>query len=252
MKPKANLVLVLSVLALVLPARGQVPGNPPVPSVPRADGSGPAAPSMSSAVGDIPTPPPSVPKTTPAPRPGTTPAQSTAELDAAARAAERPAPSAAAARANGSTAAPGAKTGPTLPANKGWALEGSPTVSVTGPASPVSEVLDTTTLTQQIRALTFANRTDFLTSLEKRVEGTDRDLNEMRQTSRQLQGDARAAYLAADDEMKAKHKALKRSLKEARLVTPENWAKVRDTLAADYEAYSVALVRVEASSAVGR
>jgi len=129
-----------------------------------------------------------------------------------------------------------------LPANKAWALEGSPTVSVTGPASPVSEVLDTTTLTQQIRGLTVANR----------VEGTDRDLNEMRQTSRQLQGDARAAFLTADDDMKAKHKALKRSLREARAATPDNWAKARETLAADYEAYSVAHVRVEASSVVGR
>lgn len=262
MKPNANPVLALSLVALAFSAYayGQGPANPPaVPTVSRSDGSGPEIPSMSPAVGNIPTPAPA-----PAPKPAeraTAPAasSSTADLDAAARAADRPAPplpAAVAARpapsasASGSTSTP--KPRPSLPANKGWGLEGSPTVSVTGPASPVSEVLDTTTLTQQIRGLAFPNRGDFLTALEKRIEGTDRDLNEMRQTSRQLQGNARAAYLAADDEMKAKHRALKKSLKEARTASQENWAKVRDSLAADYEAYSIALVQMEASSAVGR
>lgn len=256
MKPNANPVLALSLVALAFStcAFGQGPANAPaVPTVPRSDGSGPEVPSMSSAIGDIPTPPPGA-TVKPSPRSAAPPATNAADLDAAARAAERPGPTTppALAPAPASSSTSTAKPRPTLPANKGWGLEGSPTVSVTGPASPVSEVLDTTTLTQQIRGLSLASRGDFLTSLEKRIEGTDRDLNEVRQTSRHLQGNARAAYLAADDEMKGKHRALKKSLKEARAASPENWVKVRDTLATDYEAYSVALVQMEASSAVGR
>lgn len=243
MKPKAILVLALSLIAPLWTARGQVGSNPAVPSVPRADGSGPSVPSMSPAVGDIPTPGPADAK----PSNRSPDAPPPAELEAAAKA------SAARQVNSGATQSPttSAKAATALPASKGRPLEGSPTVSVTGPSSPVSEVLDTTTLAQRIRDMPIADRGGFLDAFDLRIERSDRELNQLRQTSRQLKGDLRAAYLAADDDMKARHKALKRSLREARLATPEAWAKARTTLAADYEAYSVALVRMEASSAVG-
>ena len=250
MKPKANLVLVLSLAALVFPAFGQVASSPTVPSVPRAEGAGPSPPSMSSAVGDIVTPEPAHPKASV--HPGDSP-PTAVELNTAAKVTERSGPGTAVTPVNPpQAAAPAGKIGPTLPANKGWALEGSPTVSATGPASPASEVSDTTMLARQIRELPLTSRADFLTGLETRIEGTERDLNQVRQTSRQLKGDSRAAYLAADEDVKVKHKALKRSLKESRIATPDAWAKSRATLATDYEAYSIALVQVEASSAVGR
>ena len=246
MSLKANLVLFAGLSGLLVPLGAQVSNNPTLPSVPRADGTGPDIPSMSQAVGDA------APPAQSGPKPG---AKKNDQNRSAADPLRSDKPS-----ANATAPSPAVSTGRLAPPNTPApqlpggtrTTEGEPTVSSAGPAGPAPVVLDTSSVAQQIRELAFDKRSAFLDGLDARLADTEQVLTQLRQVSRGLTGEARTAYAAADDIARDKEKAFKRSLKEAHKATVDNWAKIRGQLAADCEAYEVALARMETSSAVGR
>lgn len=244
MTSKANLVLALSLAGFVLTARAQVTNNPTLPSVPRADGSGPDIPSMSPAVGDA--APPT--KSEAGEKSGASTAPSPADLNAAARAMEKPA-------AVKSSVPPPLLARPPrrppVPALGRTSVEPRPTESAAGPVNPITTGLNSTALTREMRDLPYEKRLPFLDDLQTRVANSERDFEEVERSSFALKGEARATYRRAFKDLKNMRKALWSTLDEARKASPEKWDNARMELALAYEAYSVALTRAEASSSIG-
>lgn len=102
------------------------------------------------------------------------------------------------------------------------------------PTIAVSSGIDAASVTQSIRASTMANRDQILSDIESRVSASERMMS--------------TAHITASDDVKAKARALKKSVAAAR----KDWTGSREKLAADYEAYAAALTRVDAANGISR
>lgn len=253
---KANLLLLMSVVGFTLSAEGQSTSNPALPRVPKTDGTGAPGTSIGSPAEETAVPPgrPVAPS-----KSGNTEGELNAsDLSSAAREARKPgAPSPAAANAvSGSTGPATNSNGGTtarlpIPASA-RAREPGPTVSAVGPIESGTGNLDTTSLSQQIRALPYSGRAEFLNDLEARLDEVDRELSQVKQSSRVLTWDARKTYLKVAKDAKARSKGVRQLVKDARSAKPEEWAEIRTTLANQYQAFEGVRARAEASSVVGR
>jgi hypothetical protein len=110
----------------------------------------------------------------------------------------------------------------------------------------VSASLNSAETLSQVRAATRDTRDHVFTEVNARIEAGARKLNELRQTGRRLEGAARDKFDAAWNDVRAKEKAAKASLKEARKAKDETWAEAQAKLASDYEAYATAAAEAEA------
>ena len=209
-KMKANL-LIAGLMASALSLSGQ--SSETLPSVPRADGTGSSIPSMSSS-GD---------------------ARGSAPTVAAEAAKEITAPE---------KATPERR--PALPSQRrlpGERIEDGRTTSAAGEPD-VNSRLDTTEMSQQIRAASIEDRTVLLEVLAQRIAGGDEELLEAKRSGARLNGDARKAYRAAMKELRLRRGRLEDRLSEVKTAKPETWPTVRDALAIDYMAFWVAQTRV--------
>jgi hypothetical protein len=258
MKPKANLVLLTGLLAILPPLFSQSAET--LPSVPRADGTGPSTPSMTStgdargstqtkAATPIPQPKPAVdvPAATPNP---------------AAPAASTSAP------ATGATATPAAPASatqkpvprvrpprPPLPDTQGSIprrrTHGIDPAKI-DKAEGIAEAYNTTDLGKQIRNTPFSAKQMLLDNLAKRMETLTADVDETRRTAPTLSGDARKRYNVAAKEYREKTRMFEQALGYARGANEEKWTEARNFLASTYETYSVAVTRLEGAGAFSK
>lgn len=101
-----------------------------------------------------------------------------------------------------------------------------------------------------IRAASFSTREQVIADIETRLKASDEAMGTFRSSAAQMSADGRRTFKAADDEVKDKAAALKKSLRAARKATDAQWDSARAQLAADYEAYGAALARVDVAAGV--
>jgi hypothetical protein len=127
--------------------------------------------------------------------------------------------------------------------------EPSPTLTPTGRSTvAVATPLEVTTFAPTIRSATMANRDQMLSDIESRVKASEQALSSMHSTMSQMSEDGRKAFNSASDEVKAKAKALRATLKKARNASEQEWDSLRTQLASDYEAYATSVGRVDVST----
>jgi hypothetical protein len=114
----------------------------------------------------------------------------------------------------------------------------------------VATSLESTTFVPTIRAGMHESRDQLVTDIESRVKTSGSAMASIRRTSNQMSAEGRAAFTAAEDEVKDREKALKKSIKAARKASATEWEAARAQLAADYEAYATALARIDAAAGV--
>ena len=215
MKTHLNVTLIAT-LALLQPLSAQV--SETLPSVPRADGTGPSIPSMAN----------------PGDARGSVPSQATqgqpqTPLDRALNPDRAPAP----VRLPTPRVVPGDVPGQ------------GPTTSAAGEPD-INTSLDTTAMAQQIRVARINDRPVLLDALEERIAMGEDELDQVRQTAFHLQGDARRAYRASLKELRNARRALNERLSLARSAREEDWETVRNELSVAYQTYWVAMTRVSA------
>lgn len=221
MKTKAKLAWIAGVLGAGALLHGQTTTNPTMPTVPRGDGTGSALPSMNPATGDA---------------RGSTNARAAGDAPGSARAGAAARPT-----TDRSREAARARVG---------TIDENPADRPTAQVDTGAAVMNTTAFSHEIRILRYNAREELLAQLEARLSGNERELNEVRQSAPRLTGDARTAYRQALQDLKAKREALHHAIKAARKASPETWETARTALASGYEAYSIALTRLEATPAV--
>jgi hypothetical protein len=215
MNTRVTLVLITSLLVVASNASAQVAET--LPSVPRADGTGPSTPSLAN----------------PGDARGSQQTQavedavSQKKLDEAARPRRLPMPR----------------------ALRGDVEGQGPTESAAGEPD-INTSLDTTAMAQQIRAATINDRPILIDALLERLAAGDQELVEVKRAAARLTWSDRRAYKAALKELRDRRRQLDDRMAEARRAKPENWIAVRDALSLDYQAYWVAMTRVAGFAAV--
>lgn len=112
----------------------------------------------------------------------------------------------------------------------------------------VAAPLDATTFAPSIRSMTFASRDQMLNDIEARVKSSEKAIASLHGTTNQMGTAGRQQFNTAADDVKAKAKALRKSLKDARKATDAQWDAARAQLAADYEAYAAAVAQIDAAT----
>jgi hypothetical protein len=106
--------------------------------------------------------------------------------------------------------------------------------------------LEVTTFAPSIRTMTISSRDQMLNDIESRVKSSEHAVASLR--SGQMGAQGRQQFDAVADDVKAKAKALRNTIKDARKATDAKWDSVRTQLAADYEAYAAAIGRIDATT----
>jgi hypothetical protein len=127
----------------------------------------------------------------------------------------------------------------------------APGLEPTGrPATGAAVALDATRIEPTIRSATFENRDEVISDLDSRVRSSRTAMAEFRRTESEMSTEGRAQFQSAADDVRAKEKALEKSLKAARHASAAEWDTARAQLAADYDAYAAALARVDATAGI--
>lgn len=129
------------------------------------------------------------------------------------------------------------------------AIIGDPGLLPTGRVA-VTTSLESTTVVPSIRAGMHEGRDTLMADIETRVNAGDAAVSAMRRTERDMSAEGRAAFKAADDEVKARAKALWKSIRAAKNASAAEWDAARAQLAADYEAYATAMARIDATAGI--
>lgn len=125
------------------------------------------------------------------------------------------------------------------------------TLSMTGrPTVGVSASLEANRIAAAIRAQPDTAREQLFTDIDTRLAASATALRGFRDSTREMSAANRDQFEAAADDLKAKEKALKKSLNVARKADAQNWQAARAQLAADYEAYAAAAARLDALAGI--
>jgi hypothetical protein len=82
--------------------------------------------------------------------------------------------------------------------------------------------------------------------VEQRLAASESAVAAARNSMSQMSATGRQSFNTAADEVKAKAKDLRKSLKEARKASATEWDSARAQLAADFDAYAASLARMDA------
>lgn len=129
------------------------------------------------------------------------------------------------------------------------AVVGDPGLLPTGRTTiTVSSAVDAQTFAPTIRSAALASREQVIADIEARMKTSDTALDRVRRSAKEMSADGRRQFSTADDNVKARERELKKSLKAARKANDADWMAAREKLAADYEAYGAALGQVDMTS----
>ncbi len=130
------------------------------------------------------------------------------------------------------------------------AVVADPGLLPTGRATVVatSSLINAPAFAPTIRSTPISSRETVIADIDARLKTSDNAMESMRNSAAQMSAEGRRTFKTADDDVKEKAHALKKSLNAARKASQSEWDNAREKLAADYEAYGAALARVDAAA----
>jgi hypothetical protein len=115
-------------------------------------------------------------------------------------------------------------------------------------AAVVSTALSPPATIRDIQSTTFDARRSLLNEVSDRMDAGNELVSSLKRDPRAVTTDTRTEFNSALEDVKAKEKILKRSLKEARNASnADGWMVTQTTLAADYEAYATAVAALSST-----
>lgn len=148
------------------------------------------------------------------------------------------------------SAATSAVSGPTLPGTSNGLSTHStapgsldPEVRVSTGAGALAGMTDP--LATTLQSGDYSSRAQVTSEIEQRIDTQKDALKILKTDGKRLQGQAQSDFNSAYDDLEARAKDLRRSLREARNASPDKWESARAELAANYQAYNAALARAQ-------
>jgi hypothetical protein len=110
--------------------------------------------------------------------------------------------------------------------------------------------LDAANVEAALRSSSVETRDRVLDDLEVRVRAAEQATTQMRHSMSEMSESGRTQFTAASEDIKAKERALRKSIRRAHDASAANWDAARDQLAADYQAYASALSQIDAAAGI--
>lgn len=124
-----------------------------------------------------------------------------------------------------------------------------PVLTPTGRSTvAVASTLDAAGYSPVIRASMYEARAQTVADIENRLTASEAALASVSASSSAMNEDARKSFDTARDDVKAKEKALRKSIKAANKAEATEWENARAQLAADYDAYAAAVASLDATA----
>lgn len=105
--------------------------------------------------------------------------------------------------------------------------------------------LDARNVAPALRTTPVAMRARVVADVEARLHAAESALGTMEKSEPEMSAESRARFKSAAEDAKQKAKALRRSAQAARKANDQEWDGARARLAADYEAYTASLARID-------
>lgn len=96
-----------------------------------------------------------------------------------------------------------------------------------------------------------ASRAQLVNQVEQRIDSQRDSMKSLKDQAGQLQGQAKSDFKAVLDDVQKREKDLKRSLKQVRNASQQNWDSARSELASNYQAYMAASSRAHLQAGTG-
>lgn len=124
-----------------------------------------------------------------------------------------------------------------------------PVLTPTGRSTvAVASTLDAAGYSPTIRASMYESRAQTVADIENRLTASESALASVKASSSAMNADGRQSFDAAHDDVKAKEKALRKSIKAANKADATEWENARAQLAADYDAYAASVASLDATA----
>jgi hypothetical protein len=152
----------------------------------------------------------------------------------------------------GATGAAGVNADRPLPADTNAAANANaqiqgPNAQASG-AAVVATALSPADTMRDIQSTAFDARKSALNEVSDRIDAGRKLVNSLKRDPRAVDADVRTKFDSALNDVNAKEKILKRSLKEARNASnADEWSVAQTTLAADYQVYATAVAELNAT-----
>jgi len=110
-----------------------------------------------------------------------------------------------------------------------------------------SASLDNRQVQPMIRNASFDSRDQLVDTVRVRVGQADDAVTQFRHSENEMSTSGRSQFDALKSDVKAAHKQLERSIRNAANASSDNWDAARAQLATDYDAYAAAVSRMDAA-----
>lgn len=129
-------------------------------------------------------------------------------------------------------------------ANAGGVAATAPGMAVANEHA-ITAVLNAGPSVQQVQTADVQTRGEVIAQMEHELDASDNAIAAAKVRAKTLDADGKAQFDTAVNDAHARAKALKKSMKTAKKADADAWADSRAKLAADYDAYTKAMARVD-------
>ncbi len=117
--------------------------------------------------------------------------------------------------------------------------------SSTAPANTTVFAPQNDLLVSKIQSADYSSRSDLTSNVEQSIDSQKSQLKTVKREGRHLDGQAKSDFKSAWEDVEAREKDLKHSLRDARNASATDWDAARTKLAADYQAFESAVSRAQ-------
>ena len=100
-------------------------------------------------------------------------------------------------------------------------------------------------LATSLQSTDYANRSQLAQQVDQRIDSQKDTLKSLKKQGKHLEGQAKSDFKAAWDDVEAREKDLKHSVREVRNASSDRWDAARSQLASNYQAFEAAVSRLQ-------
>ena len=100
-------------------------------------------------------------------------------------------------------------------------------------------------LATSLQSTDYNNRSQLAQQIDQRIDSQKDTLKSLKKQGKHLDGQAKSDFKAAWDDVEAREKDLKHSVREARNASADRWDAARSQLASNYQAFEAAVSRLQ-------
>jgi len=146
-------------------------------------------------------------------------------------------------RADNSMGTSGSTNNTSPNSNSSSSMNSSSSPSYAGSSSATMNQNDP--LATSLQSADYTNRSQLAEQVDQRIDAQKDTLKSLKKEGKHLEGQAKSDFKAAWDDVEAREKDLKHSVRQVRNASSDRWDAARSQLASNYQAFEAAVSRLQ-------